>query len=193
MRTDAARNRAHLLSTAQAMAAAGEEPTLNELARRAGVGVATVYRHFADVTALRVALMESQLAQLDALLEGAAAEQDPAAGLRALFVGVLALEMKHPMIAHLVHAPHPAVAQHFAKLQAAAGALVRRAKRGNAVRAGVTAADVCCLLLGVHAAASGSPNPDVAARKYADIVLAGLRPETTSSPARVTVPERPLR
>lgn len=184
MRTDAARNRDHLLATAQAMVAAGEEPTLNELARRAGVGVATVYRHFADVTALMAAVMEAQLAQLGAVLDRAAAEEDPAAGLRALFVDVLALEMEHPMIARLVHEPHPAVAEHFAKLQAAAGALVRRAKRERALRAGVTAEDVCRLLLGVHAAASSGPDPAAAARKYADIVLAGLRPPAPSMRTR---------
>lgn len=176
MRTDAARNRDHLLATAQAMAAQGEEVTLNELARRAGVGVATVYRHFADVTALMVAVMETELARLGELVDRAAAEEDPAAGLRALFVDVLALEMEHPLIARLVHAPHPAVAQHFAKLQAAAEAIVRRAKRARALRAGVTAEDVCRLLLGVHAAASCGPDPTTAARRYADIVLAGLRP-----------------
>jgi AcrR family transcriptional regulator len=176
MRTDAARNRDHLLATAQAMVAAGEEPTLNELARRAGVGVATVYRHFSDVTALMAAVMETQLAQMGAVLDRAAAEEDPAAGLRVLFMDVLALEMKHPMIVRLVHAPHPAVAQHFAKLQAAAGALVRRARQARALRAGVTAEDVCRLLLGVHAAASCGPDPPTAARRYAEVVLAGLRP-----------------
>jgi AcrR family transcriptional regulator len=176
MRTDAARNRDHLIATAQAMAALGEEPTLNELARRAGVGVATVYRHFADATALIAAVMETQLAQLGALLERAVAKPDPGAGLRALFVDVLSLEMKHPMVARLVHAPHPAVAQHFAKLQAAADVLVRRAKRAKALRTDVTAADVCRLLLGVHAAALHGPDPAGAARRYADIVLAGMHP-----------------
>jgi AcrR family transcriptional regulator len=178
MRTDAARNRDHLLATAQAMVAVGEEPTLNELARRAGVGVATVYRHFPDATALMAAVMETELAQLGATLDRAAAEEDPAAGLRALFVDVLALEMEHPLIARLVHAPHPAVAQHFAKLQAAAEALVRRAKRAKALRPGVSAEDVCRLLQGVHAAAIGSPEPTAAARRYADIVLSGLCPPT---------------
>lgn len=170
MRTDAARNREHLLATARTMVAAGEEPALNELARRAGVGVATVYRHFADVTAVMAAVMEPELAQLGTLLDRAAASEDP---LRALFVDVLALEMKHPMIARLVHAPHPAVAEHFAKLQTAAEAIVRRAKRAKALRANVTAEDVCQLLLGVRAAAGSDA---AAARKYAEIVLAGLRP-----------------
>lgn len=176
MRIDAARNRDHLLATAQAMVAAGEEPTLNDLARRAGVGVATVYRHFPDVTALMAAVMETQLAQLGAILDRAAAEEDAAAGLRALFLDVLALEVKHPLIARLVHSPHPAVAPQFAKLQAAAAAIVRRARRAKALRPGVTAEDVCRLLQGVHAAAIGGPDPPTAARRYADVVLSGLRP-----------------
>lgn len=174
MRTDAARNRAHLLTTAQQMAVDGEAPTLNALARRAGVGVATVYRHFADPTALTVAMLEPVLAQLAVVLERATQKPDPAVGLRTLFLEVLALEMQHPMIARLVHSPHPAVEHHFAKLQATADALVQRAKRAKALRAGITAEDVCRLLLGIHAATRGAPNPPSAARKYADIVLAGI-------------------
>jgi hypothetical protein len=87
---------------------------------------------------------------------------------------VLALEMEHPMVARLVHASPAGIAHHLAKLEAAAGALVRRAKRAHVLRAGVSADDVCRLLLGVHAASRAAPDPRTAARKYADIVLAGL-------------------
>jgi AcrR family transcriptional regulator len=177
MRLDAERNRTHLLATARAMAeetGGGEPPALNELARRAGVGVATVYRHFADADALAITLMEEPLRALGALLDRAVAEEDAAEALRALFHEVLALEMEHPMVARLVHAPPPVVADHLAKLQTAAGALVRRAKRAHVLRAGVSADDVCHLLLGIHAAAHAAPDPRAAARKYADILLAGL-------------------
>lgn len=177
MRLDAERNRTHLLATARAMAeetGGGEPPALNELARRAGVGVATVYRHFADADELAVTLMEEPLRALGTLLDRAVAEEDAAAALRALFHDVLALEMEHPMVARLVHAPPAVVAHPFAKLQAAADALVLRAKRARVLRAGVSADDVCHLLLGVHAAARDAPDPRAAARKYADIVLAGL-------------------
>ncbi len=177
MRLDAERNRTHLLATARAMAeetSGGEPPALNELARRAGVGVATVYRHFADADALAVTLMEEPLGALGALLDRAVAEADAASALRALFHDVLALEMEHPMVARLVHAPPAAMADHVAKLQTAAELVVRRAKRMRVLRAGVSADDVCHLLLGVHAAARAASDPRAAARKYADVVLAGL-------------------
>jgi len=153
---------------------AGQTLTLNELARRAGVGVATVYRHFPSVNALLVAVMQAQLVQLDRLLERAAAEPDPAAGLQALFLSVLELEVKHPLLVQVVASPDPTVAEHMVKLQATAEAIVKRVRKAKALRAGVSAEDVCHLLLGVHAAALHAPEPAASARKLAKIVLAGL-------------------
>jgi AcrR family transcriptional regulator len=67
-RADRARNRDHIIATARDAFAradkAGEALSMNELARTAGVGVATLYRHFPTRDALAAAVYESKLDQL---------------------------------------------------------------------------------------------------------------------------------
>src|SRR5690606_41241090 len=79
LRSDAARSRARILEAAHGCERA--DLRLNEVARRAGVGVGTVYRHFPTVEALTAALAEGAVRRLGALARDAAAEGDPARGL----------------------------------------------------------------------------------------------------------------
>jgi AcrR family transcriptional regulator len=178
MRADAQHNRERLLAVARKMARGGEPPSLNELAHRAGVGVATVYRHFPDVAALLAVLMEQPLAQLAELFEQARREPQPELSLRRLFLGVLELQQNNPLVARLVHAPDStsAAVQHvLQQMQSTADEIVRTARRAKVVRASLRGSDVCQLLLGVHAAASAGQDPVALGRKYAEIVLAGMR------------------
>lgn len=83
VRKDVARNRALLLKAAdELLADSGLEISLNELARRAGVGVGTVYRHFADKEAVLAALFEQRLDSLAEILQEGIASDDPIEGLR---------------------------------------------------------------------------------------------------------------
>jgi AcrR family transcriptional regulator len=83
VRKDVARNRALLLTAAdELLAESGLEISLNELARRAGVGVGTVYRHFADKEAVLSALFEQRLDSLAEILQEGIARDDPIDGLR---------------------------------------------------------------------------------------------------------------
>jgi AcrR family transcriptional regulator len=75
-RADARRNRERVLAAAQAVfAEQGPEASLEEIARRAGVGIGTLYRHFPNRQALLEAMFRDSVADLcgqaDALLEGA--------------------------------------------------------------------------------------------------------------------------
>lgn len=86
MRKDVARNRARLLEAADRLfAERGREAGLDDVARAAGVGVATAYRHFATKAALLDALIDDRVAHAAALLEEAEREPDPVAAL----IGVL--------------------------------------------------------------------------------------------------------
>src|SRR5690348_15187472 len=97
-RADAQRNRAHLVKTARRMMrSSGQAPSFNALAERAGVGVGTVYRNFADPQALLAGLVEAQLAELGAMITDAAANEDAEAGLAQLFHGAVALELESPV------------------------------------------------------------------------------------------------
>jgi AcrR family transcriptional regulator len=180
MRSDAQLNREYLLDVAQSLVSGDRAPTLNELARHTGLGVATVYRHFPDASALGAALMEKPLQALQALCERAIGEQDALAALRALFLGVLELELDNPLAARLIHAPETtseSVRQVLADMQVAARNLVARAHRKRAIRASVSGEDICHLLHGVHAAALASNEPAAAARRYVDIIFAGIAPQ----------------
>src|SRR3954463_12994607 len=82
LRRDAERNRQRILEVARdAFAEEGLSVTLDEIARRAGVGVGTVYRRFPDKEQLIDALFEDQIAQFVALPDGCLCDVDPWDGL----------------------------------------------------------------------------------------------------------------
>ncbi len=78
LRADARRNRERILDAARAVfAESGLDAQMEDLARRAGVGVGTVYRHFPTKEALVDALVEDYFAQLDAEARQALEVADP--------------------------------------------------------------------------------------------------------------------
>jgi AcrR family transcriptional regulator len=82
LRADAARNRARLITAAKAVfAERGLDATMDEVARRAGVGVGTAYRRFRNRDDLISALFEERLEEFMTLLEAALADPDPWRGL----------------------------------------------------------------------------------------------------------------
>jgi AcrR family transcriptional regulator len=82
LRADAARNRARLLAAAKdVFAERGLDATMDEVARRAGVGVGTAYRRFRNRDDLIAALFEERLEEFMATLDDALADPDPWRGL----------------------------------------------------------------------------------------------------------------
>src|SRR5437764_4872179 len=93
LRRDAERNRRLILDTARAaFAEGGLRVTLDEIARRAGLGVGTVYRRFADKEALVDALFEDGIAELAAGAERALADDDPWRGFLDWFEAFVSLQ-----------------------------------------------------------------------------------------------------
>lgn len=178
-RSDAQKNRAHLLLVARHMVEEGaDEPSFNELARRAGVGVGTVYRHFAGQRELLVALVEDQLAALQALMEQARETTDAWEGLEQLFRGALALELESPVIAQLLSSPRresSEVQARVSALEASAEAIVNRARRAKVIRPGLKAGDFRRLICGLERAVRAGDEPETSARRYVDLLLAGLK------------------
>src|SRR5688572_7313403 len=82
LRRDAERNRQRILEAARAaFAEDGLSVTLDEIARRAGVGVGTIYRRFPDKEQLIDALFETRMNEFAAEAEAALLDDDPWAGL----------------------------------------------------------------------------------------------------------------
>src|ERR1700738_1340291 len=111
LRADAARNRARVLETAyETFAAEGLSVPIDEIARRAGVGAGTVYRHFPTKEALFQAVIRDRTPHLDGLDEllGAAQKAGTARrdiGVRevkSILVGCQAMEAYNPALAEQV-------------------------------------------------------------------------------------------
>jgi len=96
-RRDARRNRSEILRVADAALTRGTDPTpLPEIARLAGVGRATVYRHFPDRGELALAVMGEQFAGLGRLVEDRAG--DPAAFRDVLHAVLTAQATMRPLV-----------------------------------------------------------------------------------------------
>jgi AcrR family transcriptional regulator len=161
LRADAQRNLDALLgAAAECFAEQGVDVSVDEIARRAGVGHGTVFRRFPTKNALLAAVLEVQLRELTAEAEGAA-QDDDAGEAFARFVrhGADAYARNRALIDALKRCEHTPSADEL--LEAVQG-LVERAQRAGVVRSGVTAVDVLTLL--------------PTASSYPDVIIDGLRP-----------------
>jgi AcrR family transcriptional regulator len=177
LRSDAARNRARVLAVAyEAFAAEGLAVPVDEIARRAGVGAGTVYRHFPTKEALFEAVTVARVRELVALARAGGAAADPGAALDAL-LGRIAEEAvaKRDLPDALGGVGEAAVAVARTELHGALDTLLDRARAAGAVREGIGAAELMVLLKGLLQAVQESGDPALPARLLA-VVRDGLRP-----------------
>lgn len=177
LRADAKRNRERVLDVAQQVfAAEGIAVPIDEIARRAGVGIGTVYRHFPTKEALFAAIVHDKLERLVEHIASAANERDAGAAFFAVLDRMIADGAhKKDLVDALVGAGIDLRAQGkdvSARLHKALAGLLRRAQAANAVRAGITVDDVLALLAATfHAASRSGSSP---ARLFA-VLRDGLR------------------
>jgi len=151
LRADAARNRALVLATARdAFATEGPELSLDEIARRAGVGAGTVHRHFPTKQALLAGVVIDRLEGL-AALAGDLAEADDAGEAFFEFLERLTDEARENLVltTALDGEIGPEVARAGAKLTAGLTVLLERAQRAGVVKPDLTAQSVHAILSGV--------------------------------------------
>jgi AcrR family transcriptional regulator len=151
MRTDARRNRSAVLEAAGAVFAEhGLDVSLNEIARRAGVGNATLYRHFPTREALVAELFERQMECYLATAEQAATSEDASAAFRQCITATCELQATNRTLADLLVSLQPVsprVDEMRARQYAAISTVIERAVRAGVVRADLRAADVAVLLV----------------------------------------------
>jgi AcrR family transcriptional regulator len=179
-RTDAQRNRVHILEVAkEAFTRFGADASLDDIAKQAGVGAGTLYRHFPTRDALIEAVYRSEVEKL-AAAEGKFTEtMPPVEALRAwmlLFVDhIAAKQIIAPALNSLVGGPSKLFEGSRGLVQGAIDALVKRAIESGDIRPDLVPFDLLRALIGVAHVASG-PGWQQSARRLVDILIAGSRP-----------------
>ncbi|KRE27773.1 TetR family transcriptional regulator [Mycobacterium sp. Soil538] len=178
LRADAARNRARVLEVAyDTFAADGLAVPIDEIARRAGVGAGTVYRHFPTKEDLFRAVVEDRIRGIVASGRALLDDTEPA---EALFTFLRSMVLQwgatdrglSEALAGVgidVNAAIPEAETDFLDML---GALLRAAQDAGTVRRDVDVADVKALLVGLQAMQGYN---DEAASRLIDVVLDGLR------------------
>ncbi|PWU46549.1 TetR family transcriptional regulator [Micromonospora globispora] len=179
LRADALRNRQRLLDAAvRAFSHVGPEVTLDAIAKEAGVGIGTLYRHFPSREALIEAAYRNELAKLcDAapeLLETLPPDQAVRAWMDR-FIEYLSTKrgMADALRLAIASGANP-YAHSRDRLLAALGLLLEAGAGAGTVRADVAAADVLAGLSGVSLIA-GEPEQREQARRLLDLLMDGLR------------------
>ncbi|MEU8289624.1 helix-turn-helix domain-containing protein [Streptomyces pseudogriseolus] len=179
-RADAARNREQLLAVAtRVFMAAGKEPSMRAIAQEAGVGIATLYRHFPTRESLVDAVYQDQVERLTAGARDLLAEVPPATAMRRwmdLFGDWIATKngMLDTLLA-MIDAGEIAHARTRTELLTALTALLDAGRAAGDLRADVTAEDVAAALIGVFTVAP-RPASEARAARLLDLLMDGLRP-----------------
>lgn len=186
LRADARRNRARVLAAARAVfAEQGRDAQVDDVARRADVGVGTVYRHFPTKEALLSALKEEMFEVVAAHVRTLVDRENAWEAFREAiwFCGEKTAgdrAFTEIMAARRALQPQPPAGE--ADLQVTLGELMRRAKAEGRMRPDVELADIPMLMCGVGSA-SGMPHPSPQAwRRHLAIVLDGMRAEAGDEP-----------
>jgi AcrR family transcriptional regulator len=178
-RSDGARNRALLIETAKAcFARSGTATTLEEIAREAGVGIGTLYRHFPTRDALVEQVYRDALDRLAVDAERLIKAQPPLEALRQwllLFIDYIATKkLMHDLIATLAAGAAALQAQTKPRLEGAITSLVDRAKASGDIKPEVAPYDLLFAIGGL--AYMGATTDWVPrARQMVDILIAGIR------------------
>jgi AcrR family transcriptional regulator len=178
LRSDAARNHLRIVTAAAAaFEADGPAVSLDEIARRAGVGIATLYRRFGTREELVKAVAEHVFAAeiATAIVEDGS---DPWADLVATISRTVAAFAAHPILVSLAREHAVMGMDDTTAYRAAAERVLTRARDAGVVRADLTTADVKAVV--VMALAINAKATCGAGRRHLTLLIDGLRP--TGSP-----------
>lgn len=179
LRADSIRNRELLLETAtEVFSAGGPQASLEAVARRAGVGIGTLYRHFPTREALFEAVYRHEVDHLGDLAEQLARDGGPTEALRTwLHANVRLVATKKGMIEALQPAAHGSSelkAYSFERLTRAIGLLLDQAIGAGEIRADISAEDLLRTLVGIfYSQGAGGWQPT--ALRLVDVFVDGLR------------------
>jgi AcrR family transcriptional regulator len=179
-RSDAQRNRERILEAAkEAFTHAGANTSLDDIAKQAGVGPGTLYRHFPTREELLEAVYRTEVEKLAAAERKFAETLPPIEALRAwmlLFVDYIATKrIIAPALNTLAGAPSKVFEASHGQVWDAIRALVKRAIKSGDIRKDLDAIDLLRALIGVANVAT-SPDWQQSARRLVEILIIGSRP-----------------
>ena len=179
-RADAERNRDRVLEVAkEAFTRSGADASLDDIAKQAGVGAGTLYRHFPSREALIEAVYRTEVEKLAAAERHLAETMPPIEALRAwmlLFVDYIATKkIIAPALNALVGVHATVFEASYTQIWEAIRALVKRAIKSGDIRKDLDAIDLLRALIGVSNVAS-SPDWKQSARRLVDILITGSQP-----------------
>jgi AcrR family transcriptional regulator len=180
VRSDARRNREKLVAVAQAaFAAADGTVALEAIAREAGVGIGTLYRHFPTREALVEAVYAAELDDVTASAPALLEELPPEAALRAWMDRYAAFVETKRGMADVLRASlasgriaTPATRR---RITAAIGSILDAGARAGTLRTGVDPEDVTLMLLGVFLSTSSGQDAERVGRML-DLIIDAVRP-----------------
>lgn len=176
MRADAERNRAKILAAAEEVfAELGASASTEEVARRAGVAIGTVFRHFPTKRDLLAAIMKEVRQQVTVRVETLADQGDPATALFELFAELVKQAAAKKTVVDLLGVDIQ-VGQQFLELRSAIGTLLARAQDAGTVRRDVRVDEVVALMTATSQGALLAGWGDDLRDRALDVVFAGLRP-----------------
>jgi AcrR family transcriptional regulator len=177
-RSDGLRNRERLLSAArEVFGEGGAASGLEAVARRAGVGIGTLYRHFPSREALFQAVYRHEIDDLVDLANRLASDPDPAQALRRwLHANIAVVATKKGMIVTLAPSPDSSRELYVdsrARLTAAVGVLMQRAQAARSIRDDISPED---MLQTLYACCYGSETAawQATATRLLDVFVDGL-------------------
>ncbi len=180
LRADAARNRDTLLAVATRVFASSEaEPSMRAIAREAGVGIATLYRHFPTRESLVDAIYQDQVKRLTLGARDLLEQLPPAEAMRRwmdLFGNWLAT--KHGMLDTLlamIESGEIADAQTRTELLEAITSILDAGSAAGDLRADTSAEDIAASLIGIFTVA-GKPGQHTQASRLLNLLMDGLKP-----------------
>jgi AcrR family transcriptional regulator len=184
-RADAVRNRERVLEAAKIVfSAGGPDASLEAVAKRAGVGIGTLYRHFPTREALFEAVYRREVQQLGELAEALKSEPDPVDALRRwLRSNVEFVATKKGMSAALALAMHSSselTAYSFERLTKAVAALLDRAVAAGEIRSDISPEDLLRALVGM-CYLHDQPGWQKSVVRLLDVFVDGLRVQTSAA------------
>jgi len=179
-RTDALRNRERILDVAkEAFTRSGANASLDDIAKEAGVGAGTLYRHFPTRDALIEAVYRTEVEKLAAAEKEFTESLPPIEALRAwmlLFIDCIAAkQIIAPALNTFVGGASKLYESSRTQIQGAIDSLVKRAIRSGDIRKDLEPFDLLRALIGVSNVAS-SPDWQQSAKRLVDILISGSRP-----------------